>query len=84
MLIALVLVCSLAITADLAACDDTNATDVIRVPAEFASPATCLMQAQAYVAETTIGRELAADERIKVVCTSQRTIVTTIHPMVVE
>jgi len=81
MLTALVLVCSLAITPDLAACDNTNAADVIRVPAEFASPVTCLMQAQAYVAASTIGRELAADERIKVVCTPKPTIVTTTRAM---
>jgi len=81
MLTALVLVCSLAMTPDLAACDRNTATDVIRVPAEFAHPATCLMQAQAYLAETSIGRDLGPDERIKVVCAPSRTVVTTVRPI---
>jgi hypothetical protein len=68
MLTALVLVCSLAMTPDLRACDPSNATDVMRVPEEFGNPATCFMHGQAYLAETTIGRQLGADERLKVVC----------------
>ncbi len=38
------------------------------VPEEFASPITCAMHGQAYVAGTAIGRNLAQSDRIKVVC----------------
>jgi hypothetical protein len=69
MLTALVLVCSLTVTPDLRACDQSSAMDVLRVPEDFASPVTCFMHGQAYVAQTEIGRQLAADERIKVTCT---------------
>ena len=68
MLMALVLVCSLALTPDLAACSRTNAVSVVRVPEEFGNPATCFMHGQAYLAETSLGRDLSAEERIKVVC----------------
>ena len=68
MLTAIVLVCSLAITPELASCDSHNAVDVIRVPARFGSPVTCALHAQAYLAETSFGRELAADQRVKTVC----------------
>jgi hypothetical protein len=68
MLTAIVLVCSLAITPELASCDSHNAVDVIRVPARFGNPATCFLHAQAYLAETAMGRELGADHRIKAVC----------------
>jgi hypothetical protein len=69
MLTALILVCSLATTADLRDCTRDNALDVIQVPAAFATPATCFMQGQAYMATTSIGRDLAANEAVKVVCT---------------
>ena len=68
MLTALILICSIAITPDLAACDVTNAVDVMRVPVESASPVTCFMHGEAYLAETTLGEDLADNERIKVVC----------------
>ncbi len=68
MLTALILVCSLASMPDLADCTRDNARDVLHVPATFASPVTCFMHAQAYVADTAIGRDLAADEAVKVVC----------------
>jgi hypothetical protein len=68
MLTALVLVCSLAATPDLRSCDETNAVDVMRVPDQYGSPAACFMEGQAYIAQTTIGRSLAADDRLKVVC----------------
>ncbi len=68
MLTALVLVCSLALTPDLAACNRNNAVDVLRVPEEFRHPATCFMHGQAYVAQAEIGRALTENERIKVVC----------------
>jgi hypothetical protein len=34
----------------------------------FSNPATCFMHGQAYVAGTTLGHELPANERVKVVC----------------
>jgi len=73
MLTALVLICSMATTPDLQTCSGENAESVIRVPADYGSPVTCLMHGQAYLAETEIGQELSADERVKVVCApSQR------------
>ena len=82
MLTALVLVCSLSVTPDLRECDQNSARDVLRVPMEFASPATCFMEGQAYLAGTEIGRSLAEDERVKVTCapttkTPQRTRIVT-------
>jgi hypothetical protein len=68
MLTALVLICSIAATPDLRTCTRDNATAVIRVPAEFGNPFTCLMHGQAYLAETSIGQELGAADRVKVVC----------------
>jgi len=68
MLTALILVCSLASVPDIAACTRNNAVQVMYVPATFANPVTCLMHGQAYLAETTIGRELAKDEVVKVIC----------------
>ena len=73
MLTALILICSTAITPDLAACDRANAVDVMRVPIEFGNPATCFMQGEAYVADTTLGRDLADNERVKVVCVRSQT-----------
>jgi len=67
-LTALILVCSLAATPDLAACDRSNATHSVRVPEEFANPVTCFMHGQAYLAETSVGQDVTADERIKIVC----------------
>ena len=66
MLTALILVCSLAtVSGD---CTRDNALDVIYVPATFANSVTCLMHAQAYVADSSIGRDLPQNEAIKVVC----------------
>jgi hypothetical protein len=73
MLTALVLVCSLAITPDLASCNRDNAVSVTRVPEEFGNPAMCFMHGQAYLAQTEMGRELSEDERVKVVCSRART-----------
>ena len=72
MLTALVLICSVVITPDLQACSDENAQSVIRVPTDDGSPVACL-HGQTYLAETEIGQDLVADERVKVVCApSQR------------
>ena len=68
MLIALVLLCSIKVTPDLQDCTRDNATAVLRLPGEFAHPAACLMQAQAFLAETSIAREFSDDDRAKVVC----------------
>src|SRR5262249_43683346 len=45
MLTALVLICSVAVTPDLRDCTRYNATAVMRLPAEFANPATCFIGA---------------------------------------
>jgi hypothetical protein len=68
MLTALILVCSIAITPDLADCDPVNARIVMRTPESYASPVTCAMHGQAYLAETAVGRALHRNDRVKVVC----------------
>jgi hypothetical protein len=66
---ALILICSLATAApDLGDCTRDNAVDVVYVPATFASPANCLMHGQAYLAGSEMGRNLARNEVVKVVC----------------
>ena len=72
MLKALVLVCSLGVTPDLAACNTENAVYVMRAPGEYASPTTCLMRGQAYLAETSLAAGLTSNERLKVVCGRHR------------
>ena len=68
MLTALILVCSLATSPDLRGCTRDNALDVLQVPETFASPVTCLMHGQAYLANTAAGRDPAPHEAVKVVC----------------
>jgi hypothetical protein len=68
MLTALVLVCSLDATPALADCNRDNAVHVMPVPGDFVSPVTCFLQGQAYLAGTTIGRDLSPDERVRVIC----------------
>ena len=72
MLTALVLICSLAVTPDLGACTKDNAVSVTSVPERTGSPATCFMHGQAYLAETAMGRDLADNERVKVICAPAR------------
>jgi len=84
MLTALVLICSVATTPDLRDCGRANATAVMRVPAEFANPATCFMHGQAYLAETSIGQELGPDDRVKVVCARSETIDTAVRTLTVR
>ncbi len=84
MLTGLVLVCSLAMTPDLAACDRNNAVDVMRVPEEFGNPATCFMHGQAYLAQTGFGRALAANERVKVVCVQSKKMNTAMREVVIR
>jgi hypothetical protein len=62
------LVCSLSFTPNLAVCTEENALVVVRDPETFASPGSCLMHGQAYLAETAIGRDLSKNETIKVLC----------------
>jgi hypothetical protein len=66
MLTALILVCSLATVSNDRTRD--NALDVVYVPATFNSPVTCMMHAQAYVADSSIGRDLPQNEAVKVIC----------------
>jgi hypothetical protein len=68
MLTALILICSLGTTPDLRGCTRDNAIDAMPVPESFVSPVTCLMHSQAYLAETSLGRDLTENERVKVVC----------------
>ena len=68
MLTALVLICSAAVAADSQDCTRSNANTVLRVPSEFGNPATCFMHAQAYLAGSSIGRELDANERVRIIC----------------
>ena len=84
MLTALVLICSLAVTPDLAACDRNNAVDVLRVPEEFPNPVTCFMHGQAYLADTSIGRELGDNDRLKIVCARTEMVGASIPRLPVE
>ena len=68
MLTALILICSVADTTDLGECTRKSAATEMRVPAEFVNPITCLMHAQAYLAETSIGRDLSSNDRVKIIC----------------
>jgi hypothetical protein len=80
MLTAFMLICSVTATADPQDCTRSNANTVMRVPAEFGNPATCFMQAQAYLAGSSIGRDLDANERVKIVCVRSETIAAAVEP----
>src|SRR5215470_14653978 len=67
-MLALILVCSVAVTPELRDCDRTNAVHVLQLPEETGNPLMCMMHGQAYLAGTAIGRDLRADERVKVIC----------------
>jgi hypothetical protein len=71
-LTALILICSLAVTPDLAACSQSNAVHTMYVPEEFGNPVTCFMHGEAFVAGTSIGQDLAENERVKVVCVPRK------------
>jgi hypothetical protein len=43
-------------------------------PAETRNPITCFMHAQAYIAETSLGQDLGADDRVKIVCVRSVTV----------
>lgn len=68
MLTALVLICSVAVTPDLRDCTQDNAIDVMRTPSEFGNPVTCFLHGQAFLAQTSLGRELRETDRVKIVC----------------
>ena len=68
MLTALILICSLQTIPDVRSCTCDNVVDAMQVPEIFASPATCFMRGQAYLADTSLGRDLTENERVKVVC----------------
>ncbi len=72
MLTALILICSLATTPDISACNQSNAVDSLNVPEEFGNPVTCFMHGQAYLAQTELGRDIAENERVKVLCVRSR------------
>jgi hypothetical protein len=78
-LTALVLICSVAVAPNPEDCTRNNADTVMRVPTEFGNPATCFMQAQAYLANTPIGRGLDANERAKVLCVRSEVLVAPPH-----
>lgn len=68
MLTAMILICSLATTPNIRDCDRNNAIDVMWVPETFGNPITCYLHGQAYVAGTSLGRSLTANEHVKVMC----------------
>jgi hypothetical protein len=74
MLTALVLICSIINTPDIRDCNRYNATVMMRVPAEFANPVTCLLHGQAYIAGTSIGQELGETDRVEVICAPTQTV----------
>ncbi len=75
MLTVLVLVCSVSVTPDyLRNCDRNNAVQVMQLPEQIASPSMCAMRGQAYLAGTTLGQELAENERVKVLCIRTGTV----------
>ncbi|PWT84861.1 MAG: hypothetical protein C5B56_14930 [Proteobacteria bacterium] len=78
MLTALVLICSLTAIPDVRDCTSNNARVVMRVPAEFANPVTCLMHGQGYLAHTSIGQEFDPDDRVKIVCVRSEKIAASI------
>jgi hypothetical protein len=73
-LTALIFICSAVIALDLADRTRKDASAVIRIPAECGNPATCFMHAQKYLAGTSLGRELRANERVKISCMQRATI----------
>ena len=76
----MVLICSAAAAADPQDCTRSNANTVMRVPAEFGNPATCFMHAQAYLAGSSIGRDLDPNERVKIICVRTETIAAAVEP----
>jgi hypothetical protein len=44
------------------------------LPIEFGHPATCFVQGQAFLAQTSIGQDLGENDRVKIVCVRKETI----------
>jgi hypothetical protein len=70
-LFSIILICSVLVTPDMRDCTQENATTVMRVPVEFGNAITCLMRGQAVLAQTSIGRALGRDERVRITCAKQ-------------
>lgn len=68
MLTAIILVCSIAVTPNLRACDVTNARIVMYAPELYDNTVACAHAGQTYLAGTAVGQSLAPTDRIKVVC----------------
>jgi hypothetical protein len=56
------------VTPDLRDCTHENAVDVMRTPIQHANPGTCFIHGQAFLAATSIARDLGETDRIKIVC----------------
>lgn len=84
MLTAMILVCSLATTPNLGDCNRYNAVDVMWVPETFNNPITCYMHGQAYIAGTSLGRSLAADEHVRVLCLRKKRAALPVDHVVAE
>lgn len=68
MLTAVILICSVVRTPDLADCTADTATDVMLTPVASAMPTMCFMEAQAFLAQMELGRDLRDDERVRIIC----------------
>jgi hypothetical protein len=73
-LTALILICSIAVTPDLSDRNRGNATAVMRVPGEFGHPTYCFVQAQAFLAATSIGEDFGPNDRVRIVCRPTETV----------
>jgi hypothetical protein len=56
----------------------------MRVPPEFGSPVASLTHGQAYLAQTSIGQDLADDDRVKVACTPSDTVNASIRKLMAK
>ena len=72
MLSALILVCSLTTVPNMDSCTEKTAIAVISDPDTFASPITCFVHGQAYLAETSISDALEPDDIVRVICSRRR------------
>jgi hypothetical protein len=72
MLTAVILICSITATPNLAACNPNTAIDVIYATINSANPSACIFQGQALLARTAMGRNLGANERIKIICRNRK------------
>jgi hypothetical protein len=75
MMTVLILICSVAA----GECTRDKAATVIRVPGDCGTPTTCLMTAQAFLAQTSLGRELGSDDRVQIVGARSGSDVTKTH-----